>query len=211
LTASLYNAVVEEGVEQLRGLEQLLIGGEALSVQHVRGGVEKREGRRLINGYGPTEATTLSCCHEIGEADGRAGGRSVLVGPGGGCTAPSQRRSAPVEQWREGGVEWGGRSGGEGERVAHRAGRDRGGVAAGRRSRAGGGGGEGSRRRQAAGRLCRGTSRGDAQRRATARAVAGVAARLPGGGGGRWGGGADAQSPRKGGPPGAGATAGASR
>src|SRR5205085_9846829 len=80
LTASLYNAVAEEGLEQLRGLEQLLIGGEALSVRHVRAGVEKLEGTRLINGYGPTEATTFSCCHEIAEADVRAGVRSVPIG-----------------------------------------------------------------------------------------------------------------------------------
>src|SRR5438128_1836100 len=80
LTASLYNAVAEEGLEQLRGLEQVLIGGEALSVRHVRAGVEKLEGTRLINGYGPTEATTFSCCHEIGEADVRAGRARVMIG-----------------------------------------------------------------------------------------------------------------------------------
>src|SRR4029453_17388100 len=69
LTASLYNAVVDGGVSELRGLRQLLIGGEALSVGHVRAGIEALEGTKLINGYGPTEGTTFACCHEIGAAD----------------------------------------------------------------------------------------------------------------------------------------------
>jgi aryl carrier-like protein len=65
LTASLYNAVLDEHPEALRGLKQLLIGGEALSVRHVRRGLELLPGTRIINGYGPTESTTFTCCHPI--------------------------------------------------------------------------------------------------------------------------------------------------
>ena len=42
LTASLYNALIDEAPESLRGVEQLLIGGEALSVAHVRRGLAAR-------------------------------------------------------------------------------------------------------------------------------------------------------------------------
>jgi amino acid adenylation domain-containing protein/non-ribosomal peptide synthase protein (TIGR01720 family) len=65
LTASLYNAVIDEQPDVLRSLKQLLIGGEALSVNHVRRGLEELPATRIINGYGPTESTTFSCCHSI--------------------------------------------------------------------------------------------------------------------------------------------------
>ena len=35
-------------------------------------------GCRLINGYGPTEGTTFTCCHTI--TDITAGGRTVPIG-----------------------------------------------------------------------------------------------------------------------------------
>ena len=44
LTASLYNAVLDERPEALRGVKQLLIGGEALSVGHVRRGLASSAG-----------------------------------------------------------------------------------------------------------------------------------------------------------------------
>ena len=65
LTASLYNAIVDEMPEALIGLEQLLIGGEALSVAHVQKGNEHLPKTQIINGYGPTETTTFACCYRI--------------------------------------------------------------------------------------------------------------------------------------------------
>jgi amino acid adenylation domain-containing protein len=65
LTASLYNAMIDEAPDELAGLEQLLIGGEALSVAHVQKGVQHLTRTQIINGYGPTEATTFTCCYRI--------------------------------------------------------------------------------------------------------------------------------------------------
>ena len=65
LTAALFNAVVDEDPRQLSGLRQLLIGGEALSVPHVRKAQAALPGVRLINGYGPTETTTFATCYTI--------------------------------------------------------------------------------------------------------------------------------------------------
>ncbi|MFZ4394258.1 MAG: amino acid adenylation domain-containing protein [Kiritimatiellia bacterium] len=65
LTAALFNAVVDEDPRQLIGLRQLLIGGEALSVPHVRKAQAVLPGVRLINGYGPTETTTFATCYTI--------------------------------------------------------------------------------------------------------------------------------------------------
>ena len=65
LTASLFNLMIDEQPAALRGLRQLLVGGEALSVRHIRRARAVLPGCRLINGYGPTECTTFSCCHTI--------------------------------------------------------------------------------------------------------------------------------------------------
>lgn len=67
LTSSLFNSIVDEDVDRLRGLDQLLVGGEALSVRHVRLAQQRLTGTRLINGYGPTEATTFTSTYEIKE------------------------------------------------------------------------------------------------------------------------------------------------
>jgi len=79
LTASLYNAVVDESPGALRGVKQLLIGGEALSVPHVRRGLEALAGTQIINGYGPTEGTTFTCCHPIPRVL-EDGGSSIPIG-----------------------------------------------------------------------------------------------------------------------------------
>lgn len=65
LTASLFNAVVEQSVEALRPIRQLLTGGEALSPEHVRRALEALPETQIVNGYGPTETTTFACCHRI--------------------------------------------------------------------------------------------------------------------------------------------------
>jgi amino acid adenylation domain-containing protein len=65
LTAALFNAVVDEDATALRGLKELLIGGEALSVPHVRRALAALPDTHLINGYGPTECTTFATCHPI--------------------------------------------------------------------------------------------------------------------------------------------------
>jgi len=65
LTASLFNMIVDEAPETLAGTKQLLTGGEALSIAHVRRAQAALPDTQLINGYGPTESTTFACCHPI--------------------------------------------------------------------------------------------------------------------------------------------------
>jgi len=65
LTAALFNAVVDEDVSALKGLTQLLTGGEALSVAHVRRAMAALPDTQLFNGYGPTETTTFAVVHRI--------------------------------------------------------------------------------------------------------------------------------------------------
>jgi acyl-coenzyme A synthetase/AMP-(fatty) acid ligase/acyl carrier protein len=65
LTAALFHLIATTHIETLRPLHQLLAGGDVLSVTHVRRVVEELPHLRLINGYGPTENTTFTCCHTI--------------------------------------------------------------------------------------------------------------------------------------------------
>jgi aspartate racemase len=65
LTAGLFHQMVEEQIESLEGVHQLLAGGDVLSVPHVRKALEHLPGCVLLNGYGPTENTTFTCCHRI--------------------------------------------------------------------------------------------------------------------------------------------------
>ncbi len=65
LTAGLFHLMVEQKLEDLRPICQLLAGGDVLSARHVRTVLENLPDCRLINGYGPTENTTFTCCHTM--------------------------------------------------------------------------------------------------------------------------------------------------
>jgi amino acid adenylation domain-containing protein len=78
LTSSLFNQMVDYQLAGLKGVRQLLIGGEALSVKHVLRALAELKDCQLINGYGPTENTTFTCCYRI--PPDWQGGVSVPVG-----------------------------------------------------------------------------------------------------------------------------------
>jgi amino acid adenylation domain-containing protein len=65
LTAGLFHLMVENHLEDLRSVRQLLAGGDVLSVPHVQKVFRELKDCRLINGYGPTENTTFTCCYPI--------------------------------------------------------------------------------------------------------------------------------------------------
>jgi amino acid adenylation domain-containing protein len=69
LTAGLFHLLVEEHPDALRTLRQLLAGGDVLSPRHVRLFLEQAPHTTLINGYGPTENTTFTCCHVMRAGD----------------------------------------------------------------------------------------------------------------------------------------------
>ena len=79
LTASLYNDAIDNRPTALESVDQLLIGGEALSVPHVLRGLELLPATQIINGYGPTEGTTFSCCYSI-PREGTAARSSIPIG-----------------------------------------------------------------------------------------------------------------------------------
>jgi len=79
LTASLFNSILDQDARSLAGIDELLLGGEALSVPHVCRALAELKGTQLINGYGPTENTTFTACFRI-PADFSAAERRVSIG-----------------------------------------------------------------------------------------------------------------------------------
>ena len=65
LTAGLFHLMVDENIDALKPIRQLLAGGDILSVTHVQKFIQTVENCQLINGYGPTENTTFTCCYQI--------------------------------------------------------------------------------------------------------------------------------------------------
>ena len=80
LTAGLFHLMVEEHPEGLRTLRQLLAGGDVLSPRHARLFLEHAPDTSLINGYGPTENTTFTCCHIMRADDPFPVPESVPIG-----------------------------------------------------------------------------------------------------------------------------------
>jgi thioesterase domain-containing protein len=78
LTAGFFNAMVDEQLEDLQSLRQLMTGGDVISPTHATKAASMLKSVRLVNGYGPTESTTLACCHTIEPRD--LDGSSIPIG-----------------------------------------------------------------------------------------------------------------------------------
>jgi amino acid adenylation domain-containing protein/FkbH-like protein len=79
LTSGLFHQLVDHDVDVFRSVRQLLAGGDVLSVSHLRTVLARFPSCRLINGYGPTENTTFTCCHAI-QLDETKSAASVPIG-----------------------------------------------------------------------------------------------------------------------------------
>ncbi|WP_031463448.1 non-ribosomal peptide synthetase [Paenibacillus polymyxa] len=65
LTAPLFNQLSQQDLELFEGIQELLVGGDVLSVPHINRVLKAHPNLRIINGYGPTENTTFSTTHAI--------------------------------------------------------------------------------------------------------------------------------------------------
>jgi amino acid adenylation domain-containing protein len=78
MTAGLFHLMVDEKLEDLSPVRQLLAGGDVVSSTHVNKLYRELAETTVINGYGPTECTTFSCCHTIVREDLQR--RSIPIG-----------------------------------------------------------------------------------------------------------------------------------
>ena len=65
MTSGLFDQYVESQLQYLPCLKNLLVGGDVVNPQTVKRIRDKNPQLQLINGYGPTENTTFSCCYTI--------------------------------------------------------------------------------------------------------------------------------------------------
>lgn len=77
-TAGLFHLLVEHQLDALRGLRQILAGGDVLSPTCVLRAQAALPDCQIINGYGPTENTTFTCCYRV--PAGGWGGGPVPIG-----------------------------------------------------------------------------------------------------------------------------------
>jgi amino acid adenylation domain-containing protein len=71
LTTSLFNQTASDHPQAFAGLRYLLIGGEQAETQSATRALALGKPQHLLNGYGPTEATTFAAWHEITSAEDR--------------------------------------------------------------------------------------------------------------------------------------------
>ena len=71
LTAGLFHQMVDNELDHLQGVRELIAGGDVLSPAHVRKLTKTLRNCRVINGYGPTENTTFTCCQTLTSFEGR--------------------------------------------------------------------------------------------------------------------------------------------
>jgi amino acid adenylation domain-containing protein len=64
-TTAFFNAVVDDMPDALKGVGQVLVGGEAMSPAHIARATALVPDTRFVNVYGPTEATTFAACHVV--------------------------------------------------------------------------------------------------------------------------------------------------
>jgi amino acid adenylation domain-containing protein len=81
LTAGLFHQMVDHQLGALASLRQVLAGGDVLSPPHVNRLLDVLgAGGVVVNGYGPTEGTTFTCCHRMA-AGSRVDGRVPIGSP----------------------------------------------------------------------------------------------------------------------------------
>lgn len=77
-TVSLFSRLIETDPEALRQVRNLIVGGENVPEALFARAAAVMDFRHLVNGYGPTENTTFSCCHRLSEPP--VAGRPIPIG-----------------------------------------------------------------------------------------------------------------------------------
>lgn len=73
IPTALFNALADHTALHLSGLKNIVVGGERLSLYHVKRFAANYPVVNIINGYGPTENTTFSTYYQIDEVNEQSG------------------------------------------------------------------------------------------------------------------------------------------
>lgn len=77
LTSPLFTQFAQQKPDMFRSVQYLIVGGDILSPKHIQLVREHCQQLTVVNGYGPTENTSFSCCFTIEQAYEK----SVPIGP----------------------------------------------------------------------------------------------------------------------------------
>ncbi|MEU1883849.1 AMP-binding protein, partial [Streptosporangium sp. NPDC020072] len=69
LPTTAFNTIISTSPHLLAGVQQLIFGGEAVTVRHVRTALAELPATRLAHGYGPSECTVFATAHLVTPAD----------------------------------------------------------------------------------------------------------------------------------------------
>ncbi|MCU0748413.1 MAG: amino acid adenylation domain-containing protein, partial [Akkermansiaceae bacterium] len=69
LTSGLFQLMIDEHADALKGIRYLVTGGEVISTSHVKRTLDSLPGTQLVHAYGPTENTTFTTCHSVQRTD----------------------------------------------------------------------------------------------------------------------------------------------
>jgi amino acid adenylation domain-containing protein len=75
---SVFRMMITASPAELRGMHTILVGGEAVPAALLAEAARHLDYRTLVNGYGPTENTTFSCCYRLEAPPDRL--RTVPIG-----------------------------------------------------------------------------------------------------------------------------------
>ncbi len=78
-TARLFNLLIEHQLHALKNIRFLASGGETMSVYHAKAALQALPHCRLVNAYGPTENSVISCAYPIERSEDIE--KSVPIGP----------------------------------------------------------------------------------------------------------------------------------
>ncbi|MEU1737656.1 AMP-binding protein, partial [Streptosporangium sp. NPDC020145] len=69
LPTTAFNTIISTSPHLLANVQQLIFGGEAVTVRHVRTALAELPATRLAHGYGPSECTVFATAHLVTPAD----------------------------------------------------------------------------------------------------------------------------------------------
>ncbi len=103
MTTSLFNGLISTDATLFAGINTIFVGGEALSLPHIRMAQAALPNTTFINGYGPTENSTFSTCFTIPRPVPKAWSSIPIGRPIAGSTAYVLDQSGcPVERGQTG-------------------------------------------------------------------------------------------------------------